>query len=98
MRTAWRAVHVLLLLILSALATVCSGQSTTAPTAEAAMLAPVADAGTDISAMVAVAAVVDGSSSHDPRGQLLTYHWTIVEAPVGSTATLDGFDPAPTFV
>ncbi len=60
--------------------------------------APVAVAGPDISAVVAVPVIIDGSKSHDPGGQLITFHWTIADAPSGSMATLDVADPAPVFV
>ncbi len=66
--------------------------------AVAQVRAPVAVAGPDITAMVAVPVIVDGSKSHDPGGQLIAFHWTIAEAPSGSSATLDAFDPAPLFV
>jgi hypothetical protein len=60
--------------------------------------APVAVAGPDISAVVAVPVIIDGSKSHDPGGQLITFRWTIADAPSGSMATLDVADPAPVFV
>lgn len=60
--------------------------------------APVAVAGPDISAVVALPVIIDGSKSHDPGGQLIAFHWTIAQAPPASIATLDAFDPAPLFV
>ncbi len=60
--------------------------------------APVAVAGPDISAVVAMPVIIDGSKSHDPGGQRITFHWTIAEAPPGSLATVDAHDPAPVFV
>ena len=59
---------------------------------------PVAAAGRDISALLGMPSIVDGSQSHDPGGRLITFRWTITEAPHGSVATLDASDPAPTFV
>ena len=72
--------------------------ATVANAAEASWRLPVADAGPDLSAMVAVPVIIDGSKSHDPAGQLITFHWTIAEAPPGSMAMLDASDPAPVFV
>src|SRR5436190_16762546 len=89
MHTARRVVHVVLL-FLWAWAAPSTGEA-----GVGAARTPVADAGQDIATMVGVAAVVDGSGSHDPRGRLITFHWTIAEAPVGSAATLDASDPAP---
>ncbi len=50
--------------------------------------APVADAGPDQTVNPGDSAVLDGSGSFDPDGDSLTYSWTLVSAPVGSTATL----------
>ena len=35
---------------------------------------------------------LDGSGSSDPAGRTLTYHWTLIETPPGSSATLTGAD------
>lgn len=59
---------------------------------------PVAVAGPEISAVVTIPVIIDGSKSHDPGGQIITFHWTIAQAPPGSVATLDAADPAPVFV
>lgn len=51
---------------------------------------PTADAGTDQNIFfgTGLTATLDGSASHDPENDPLTYHWTIVSAPVGSSASL----------
>jgi PKD repeat protein len=49
---------------------------------------PVADAGQNINALVDVPVALDGSSSFDPDGDLITYRWRQVDAPLGSTAGL----------
>src|SRR5215510_10815845 len=61
---------------------------------------PVAHAGPNqIVIGINVAVQLDGSASTDPAGHALTYRWTIIDAPAGSTATLNGADTArPTFV
>ncbi len=62
--------------------------------------APVADAGENQAATIIGEPVqLDGSQSNDPDGDLLSYLWEIVSAPVNSQATLD--DPEsmqPTFI
>lgn len=55
---------------------------------------PVADAGTDLSVPVGMAVTLDGSASMDGDGDPLSFAWSIVEAPVGSTATLSANDVA----
>ncbi|MBI3186024.1 MAG: PKD domain-containing protein [Myxococcales bacterium] len=49
---------------------------------------PVAFAGNNFSAPKSVVATLDGSGSYDPEGQALTYAWSFVSVPTGSTATL----------
>ena len=63
-----------------------------------AQASPRSDAGPDVSGMVAVPVILDGSRSYDPRGQLITFRWTLAQSPTGSVATLDASDPAPVFV
>jgi chitinase len=50
--------------------------------------APVADAGIDRSAAINTEANLDGSNSSDADGDPLTYMWSIVSKPDGSTTTL----------
>ena len=61
--------------------------------------APVANAGSDQTVQVTDTVQLNGSDSTDVNGDLLTYSWTLLTQPTGSTATLD--DPTsvmPTFV
>ncbi|MBA3775647.1 MAG: hypothetical protein H0X11_04285, partial [Betaproteobacteria bacterium] len=59
---------------------------------------PIADAGRDRSVAVGMPVAIDGSNSRDPGGRLITFHWTIAQAPVGSAAELDPVSPAPLLV
>ena len=66
---------------------------------------PVAHAGHDLSAHVGDAVTLDGSNSHDPAADagvleraLITYRWSIANAPPGSTASIDTTSPAPVLV
>ncbi|PWB81758.1 MAG: hypothetical protein C3F08_01235, partial [Candidatus Methylomirabilota bacterium] len=61
--------------------------------------APVASADPDQTVIVAGVVQLDGSASSDADGDLLTFHWRLLSAPVGSTATLsDSTAVRPTFL
>ena len=49
---------------------------------------PVADAGEDLTGSVGVEINLDGSQSTDIDDDSLTYQWTLIESPEGSTASL----------
>jgi hypothetical protein len=57
-------------------------------TAEAPEGQPIAVAGDDMAASVGDTITFDGSRSYDPHGKPITYTWTLVELPDGSTATV----------
>lgn len=54
----------------------------------AANRAPAANAGPDQTAYVAQVVTLNGSASSDPEGQALSYEWSFVSRPAGSTAAL----------
>ncbi len=59
---------------------------------------PVANAGRDQSVATGAAVTLDGSESADPAGQPITYAWTFVSKPDGSSAQLSSSTaPRPTF-
>jgi hypothetical protein len=61
--------------------------------------APVADAGADQQVVQLGTVVLDGSQSHDPDGDDITYAWSLVQRPAGSLASLsDTAVVNPTFV
>ncbi|WP_164002395.1 PKD domain-containing protein [Pyxidicoccus caerfyrddinensis] len=68
--------------------TVIVSAETPAPPPPPENLRPVARAGSSLEVLVGLAVEVDGSASTDPEGQTLTYSWTVVSSPHGSTATL----------
>jgi len=57
-----------------------------------ANVAPVADAGENQAVRVADAVLLDGSNSRDDNGDSLSYLWSLVSAPAGSSASIDPND------
>ncbi len=51
-------------------------------------LPPLADAGNDSSLVVGESAMLNGGNSSDPNNDDITYLWSIVSAPSGSTSTI----------
>lgn len=60
---------------------------------------PTANAGQDISALLSQSITLSGSNSTDPEGDALTFLWTLVTKPAGSTLNLTNTDlPQLTFM
>jgi hypothetical protein len=60
--------------------------------------APVAHAGDDVTAVNGTEVFLNGLASSDPDGDPITYRWSLVARPAGSTASLSGADtPRPFF-
>jgi len=53
--------------------------------------APIAEAGDDIVSEDCTRIALDGSGSHDPNGEALTYLWDLEARPADSSATVDTF-------
>lgn len=51
---------------------------------------PIADAGDDQDGVLGATFSLDGSESYDPAGGTLSYAWSMVTAPTGSTAAISG--------
>ncbi len=79
------------LMLISGFVLALSAQSATRPRANAGLNQRIAGVGITVR--------LDGSGSSDPAGRPLSYHWTLVETPSASTATLTGADTiSPFFV
>jgi hypothetical protein len=65
-----------------------SAPSSVTVTAASGNVAPVANAGDDVSTVVGRTLTLDGTLSSDANGDLLTFAWAIVSRPAGSAAAL----------
>lgn len=65
-----------------------STPSSVTVTAGSGNVAPVANAGDDVSTVVGRAVTLDGALSSDANGDVLTYAWSIVSRPTGSAVAL----------
>jgi hypothetical protein len=68
--------------------TVGSAADSVTVSAAAGNVAPTASAGPDQAVSVGQSVTLSGSGSSDPEGSPLTYTWSIVSKPAGSTAAL----------
>jgi hypothetical protein len=50
--------------------------------------APIADAGADQTVDFGKTVTINGSSSYDPEGNVITYKWSFISRPAGSNATI----------
>lgn len=57
--------------------------------AAVANVAPMADAGKDQNVKTGQAVTLDGSGSSDANGDMITYHWSFVSRPPGSSASFN---------
>lgn len=83
------------ILTLAVLVLACNKDDSPAPTEqeqrpEPENRAPVAEAGDDRQAEIGSVVPLDGSGSSDPDGDELTYKWSFVNLPEGSSATIIG--------
>ncbi len=76
--------------ITAADARTCTQRCTFANCASPTNRPPIADAGPDATVFTDQEVTLDGSDSTDPDGDPLTYSWTFVRKPAGSTAALTG--------
>jgi hypothetical protein len=68
-------------------------------TASSANIAPIANAGMSQNVVVGATVTLDGSGSSDANGDSITYAWSVVSKPEGSSATLANATTVnPTFV
>lgn len=92
--------------LVAALTAGCGGNDNNTPasgsgpvTPPATNAVPNARAGGAQSVLVGTSVQLDGTASTDPEGDALTYAWTLVSRPLGSTAALSAStSPRPSFV
>ena len=73
-----------------------SSDSNSSPSPE--QQSPIANAGRDQSVATGAVVTLDGSESTDPEGQSISYEWSFVNKPTGSTAQLSSTTaPRPSF-
>jgi hypothetical protein len=65
-------------------------EMTVTASAAGANRAPVANAGFDLNGTETIRMTLDGSASFDPDGDELTFSWSILSAPAGSTVSIVG--------